>query len=198
MSAPTPRPAAEPTKPAEPVEYVVLLDADGRPAGRAAKSEVHHRDTPLHLAFSCYIFDRAGRLLVTRRALGKAAWPGVWTNSCCGHPAPGEAQPDAVRRRVAQELGLVIGEVRELLPDFAYRAVDASGVVENEVCPVFAASAEGDPRPDPGEVMDWRWVRWPDFVALAASAPWALSPWAVLQTERLRVMSPDPGVPTGR
>ncbi|UER54997.1 isopentenyl-diphosphate Delta-isomerase [Kineosporiaceae bacterium SCSIO 59966] len=166
-------------------EQVVLLDESRRPVGVADKATVHTADTPLHLAFSCYVLDDAGRLLVTRRAVGKRTWPGVWTNSCCGHPAPGEDLADAVHRRVAQELGLVLTDVREVLPDFAYRATDAGGVVENEVCPVFVARAAGDPRPDPAEVAEWRWVAVADVLTTARATPWALSPWSVLQLEEL-------------
>ncbi|TDQ55574.1 isopentenyl-diphosphate Delta-isomerase [Actinorugispora endophytica] len=178
-------------KPAEPggpneEESVVLLDDERRPIGVAPKSGVHHGETPLHLAFSCYVFDARGRLLVTRRALGKRTWPGVWTNSCCGHPAPGEPSEDAVRRRVRQELGMGIGSLRPALPDFRYRAVDASGVVENEVCPVYVAEPEGDPVPDPEEVMDWRWVDWRTFADMAEAAPWSISPWAAEQAVLLR------------
>jgi isopentenyl-diphosphate delta-isomerase len=170
-------------------ELVVLLDEQGRVAGTMPKAEVHGTDTPLHLAFSVYVFDSQGRLLVTRRALAKRTWPGVWTNSCCGHPAPGEEPAAAARRRLDQELGLRPARLELILPSFAYRAVAADGLVENEVCPVFFAHLDGDPEPapaaDPEEVAEWRWVPWAAFRALAATAPWALSPWAVEQVRQL-------------
>ena len=170
-------------------ELVVLVDPGGRPLGSMPKAEVHGPDTPLHLAFSVYLFDPAGRLLVTRRALGKPTWPGVWTNSCCGHPAPGEDPAAAARRRLGQELGLRPARVEPVLPDFAYRAVAADGTVEHEVCPVFFAHLDGDPEPppspDPQEVADWRWVPWEAYRAVAATAPWVLSPWSVEQVAAL-------------
>ena len=100
----------------------MLLDEDGNAVGVADKHAVHHAETPLHLAFSCYVLDADGRLLVTRRALAKATFPGVWTNSCCGHPAPGEDVEAAVVRRVGQELGLSLRDLRLVLPRFRYRA----------------------------------------------------------------------------
>ena len=77
-------------------EYVILLDQDGREIGTAPKNSVHGADTSFHLAFSCYVFNARGEVLITRRALGKKAWPGVWTNSFCGHPLPAEPLPTAV------------------------------------------------------------------------------------------------------
>ena len=165
-------------------ELVVLLDDHGQRVGTAAKTTVHHDATPLHLGFSCYLFDPAGRVLLTRRALNKPTWPGVWTNSCCGHPGPGEDPAAAVRRRACQELDLDIGDPVCVLPRFRYRAVAVDGTVENEICPVFCARTEGAVTADPTEVMDWRWGTWPQL-RLAAELAWPLSPWAVAQIRQL-------------
>ncbi len=168
-------------------ERVVLVDEHANPIGEQAKSTVHHRTTPLHLAFSLYLFDERQHLLMTRRALGKVTWPGVWTNTCCGHPQPGEATPEAVTRRLDAELGLRVSGLRPVLPDFAYRVEDVSGIWENEICPVYAGTVV-DPdemRPHPGEVMDSAWVPWDDVVTAVTATPFAFSPWAVLQIGEL-------------
>lgn len=167
-------------------ELVVLLDDDGTPVGTALKREVHHATTPLHLAFSSYVVDPDGRLLVTRRAWDKATFPGVLTNSCCGHPGPGEAFEDAIRRRLHDELGITeAGPVVPLLPDFRYRA-ESGGIVENEICPVFAVRVPADVvvTPDPSEVAEVRWMPYAQFHDLALTHPEA-SPWARLQVEQL-------------
>lgn len=166
-------------------EWVVLLDDEGRSIGSALKSEVHHASTPLHLAFSCYLFDSAGWVLLTRRALHKQTFPGIWTNSCCGHPAPGESVAGAVNRRVREELGVSISDLRCVLPDFRYRAVAVDGRAENEVCPVFCGRAVGPVRADAAEIMDYTWVPWEQLRA-AAEIPWALSPWSVEQVPLLQ------------
>ena len=164
-------------------EQVVLLDDDGTPIGHAAKATVHTERTPLHLAFSCHVFDLAGRVLVTRRALTKTTWPGVWTNSFCGHPAPGEDLAAAVERRALHELGFRLTDIEPLLPTFRYRAVDASQIVENEVCPVFRARAVSAPEPNPAEVLEVAWLAPDRLVAAVTAAPFAFSPWLVLQSE---------------
>jgi isopentenyl-diphosphate delta-isomerase len=166
-------------------EYVVLVDDGGRPIGEALKADVHTASTPLHLAFSCHVEDELGNLLVTRRALGKRTWPGVWTNSFCGHPAPGEDLRDAVIRRARHELGLELADLELALPDFRYRAVDAAGIVEHELCPVFTATARGPVEPDPAEVMDWAWYDRKQLTEAVRLAPFAFSPWLALQLPAL-------------
>ncbi|MBF4461405.1 isopentenyl-diphosphate Delta-isomerase [Rathayibacter sp. VKM Ac-2878] len=169
------------------IEQVVLLDETGDAIGVADKATVHDGATALHLAFSCHVFAPDGALLVTRRALAKRTWPGVWTNSFCGHPSPGERIEDAVTRRADRELGARLESLELALPDFRYRAVDASGVVENEICPVYTATLSSrealDPRAD--EVMDYEWVDPEATLAAVRATPWAFSPWLVLQLPRL-------------
>lgn len=175
------------------VERVVLLDDAGRAVGAAPKAAVHHGATPLHLAFSAYLFSAAGDLLVTRRALTKRTFPGVWTNSVCGHPLPGEALPDALARRAGGELGTAITDVRLVIPDFAYRA-EMHGVVENELCPVYvAALAEpSELRPDPTEVADVEWADWPTFGADVLAGRRAVSPWCATQVSLLWSLGEGP------
>lgn len=173
-------------------DLVVLLDDAGRPCGTADRLTVHTTDTPLHLAFSCYVVDADGRVLMTRRALSKKTWPGVWTNACCGHPLPGEPFEDAIARRLADELGARPAAIAPLLPDFRYRAIDASGIVENEVCPVFAATLTDGLDPSPAEVCEYQWADPHDLAEVAARSPWLLSPWSVLQIRQLHLPSlPD-------
>ena len=172
-------------------DHVVLLDEDGHEVGTAPKSSVHGTDTALHLAFSCHVVDAYGRLLVTRRALTKRTWPGVWTNSFCGHPRPAEPLISAVHRHAEHELGSAVTGIDLALPLFRYRATDASGMVEHEICPVYTARIDGPLRPDPDEVAEWRWVKPAALSAALAATPWAFSPWLVLQAQQLDMFDPQ-------
>lgn len=166
-------------------ERVVLVDEDGRTIGTAPKASVHTDDTPLHRAFSCYLFSWDGRLLLTRRATTKPTFPGLWTNSVCGHPGPGEGDLPAIARRAEQELGLMVRQVEPVLPDFRYRA-EHLGVVENEICPVYRGRVDVDPEPDPAEVEDWAWVDWASLPARMAAEPARFSPWCRMQVDRMQ------------
>ena len=170
-----------PATPSDGTDLVLLLDDDGKPIGTAPKATVHTADTPLHFAFSCHVYNPHGRVLITRRALDKDTFPGVWTNAFCGHPAPGETALDAIARRAEGELGVPVRDVEIVLPHFRYRAVDFNGIVENEICPVFRAVIDSDPRPAASEVAEWVWAD-PMSVRMAvAAAPFAFSPWLSMQ-----------------
>jgi len=176
------------------IRTVVLVDDHANPLASADRDAIHGTDTPLHLAFSCYLFDTHGRVLLSRRALSKKTWPGVWTNSFCGHPEWDEPMPAAIERHAAIELGVRVSAVRDLLPNFRYRAVDTQGMVENEICPVFAAVTNEAIDPNPVEVADWAWVAPAALVAAMTATPQVFSPWAVLQVGQMSHMLERSGV----
>lgn len=167
-------------------EMVVLVDDQDQPIGVAPKSEVHTADTPLHRAFSVFLFDRQGRLLTQQRAGHKKTWPLIWANSCCGHPLPDESRECAVYRRLRHELGITsVARLKEVVPDFRYRA-ERDGVVENEICPVWAGIVDQTPTPNPDEVEAVRWVEWDDFVRTCETTPDAYAPWTIEEVAALK------------
>lgn len=151
----------------EETELIVLVDEDGNPIGTAEKLPSHHRSTPLHLAFSCFVFNDDHDCLVTRRAAAKKVWPGVWTNSVCGHPGPDEATVAAIRRRSRYELGMDVRDIQIVLPDYRYKTPAYRGIIENEICPVYLARTSDAPKPNPAEVEAVRWSSWTDLLSEA-------------------------------
>ncbi|KRP34358.1 MAG: hypothetical protein ABS34_12995 [Opitutaceae bacterium BACL24 MAG-120322-bin51] len=170
------------------LEEVVLLCPLGRPIGTAAKSRIHTDRTPLHSAFSIFLFNQDGDMLVQQRAWSKQTWPGIWSNACCGHPLPGEALEAAAHRRLHDELGLTNVRLHLALPKFRYRATFL-GIVENEICPVFIGQCDGTPELNPDEVAAVDWVNWGAFVHAAqtrsASHFAHFSPWSRLEAKEL-------------
>ncbi|MBF5000388.1 isopentenyl-diphosphate Delta-isomerase [Nocardia sp. BSTN01] len=180
-------------------QLVVLCGPNGEAIGYRPKNRVHHRSTPLHLAFSSYVFDDRAQLLVTRRAHSKPTWPGVLTNTCCGHPEPAEPLVEAVERRIMEELGIAVHHTTLVLPSFSYRAEMANGIVENELCPVYVARAASiDMHPDPAEVAEATWMPWTAFATQVLDSSLLVSPWCKSQVEQLTLLGPDPAEwPTG-
>ena len=165
-------------------DLVVLVDEFDQEVGTARKSEVHHADTPLHRAFSIFLFNEKGEFLMQQRAFSKKTWPGVWSNSCCGHVRPSESAEAAAHRRLEFELGLAGVELELALPNFRYRA-EKDGVVENEICPVFVGVTDQVPRPNPSEVETVKWVDWDEFVVSIGDPDTDISPWAVEEVGQL-------------
>ncbi len=166
-------------------ELIVLIDEHGNEIGTAPKLASHHLQTPLHKAFSCYIFDENGRFLVTQRAKGKKVWPGVWTNSVCGHPGPDESDGTAIRRRVKVELGMEVRNILVVLPNYRYTTPPYEGIIENEICPVYFAQAASKMKRNPTEVENASWVKWIDYVEDMRANPDKYSYWAKDQLQKL-------------
>lgn len=166
------------------IEEVVLLNDAFEPIGTMPKSQVHGADTPLHRAFSLFIFNPAGDLLLQQRSLKKVAFPLVWSNSCCGHPLPEESYENAAIRRAQFELGLSGLSPEIAIPDFRYRA-EMHGIVENEFCPVLTAVTDTEPTPNPDEVEATRWISWKEWVKETTEHPERYSPWCVEETKLL-------------
>lgn len=157
-------------------EEVVLVDEGGREVGRAGKLAAHAAPGQLHRAVSVFVFSPAGDLLLQRRAAVKYHFAGRWSNTCCGHPRPGESVVDAGRRRLADELGMDCELVE--VATFRYEAHDeASGLVERELDHLLVGVAAAAPDPRADEVDAVRWVEPGALVADIADDPGAYTPW---------------------
>lgn len=169
----------------KPGELIVLVDDDGNEIGTAPKLASHHLHTPLHRAFSCYVFNAKRQFLVTQRAKSKKVWPGIWTNSVCGHPGPGESFEDAIARRAADELGMTLRDITVVLPDYRYTTPPFNGVIENEICPVYVARLVTGPNPNPEETEDFTWMSWAEYTADVTANPEKYSYWCKDQLSQL-------------
>jgi isopentenyl-diphosphate delta-isomerase (EC 5.3.3.2) len=167
-------------------EHVILVNDQGTVIGTQEKYAAHTSHTPLHLAFSSWLFNAKGECLVTRRAMSKKAWPGVWTNSVCGHPQSGEEIEQAIIRRCRFEVGAEITDITAVAPEFRYREVDPSGIVENEICPVYAARVTAGIVINHDEVMEYQWVALEALFRALDATPWAFSPWMVMEATAAR------------
>jgi len=136
-------------------EHVILVDPADRELGTAEKGEAH-RAGDLHRAFSIFVFNPAGALLLQQRARTKYHSGGLWTNTCCGHPRPYEPIQEAVHRRLREEMGLDCN-LKEIF-SFTYKVQCDNNLFEHEYDYVFVGEYEGDPVPNPTEVDDWRWM----------------------------------------
>lgn len=161
-------------------EELILVDADDRELGVGEKMEVHLSGA-LHRAFSVFIFDGRGRLLLQKRAADKYHSAGLWSNTACGHPRPGEATHAAARRRLREEMGFEC-ELRRAF-EFVYRAELDGSLVEHEYDHVFVGSCEAEPAPDPSEVEEWRWVSMGELRRGLRDEPHLYSRWLKLAVE---------------
>ena len=134
---------------------VVLVDENDTPVGTADKLEAHQAGL-LHRAFSVFVTDGENKVLLQQRAHGKYHSGGLWSNTCCSHPAPGEDVLAAAHRRLLDEMGLRCDLA--FVFRFQYRAELAGGLIEHELDHVFLGRIAEDPSADPEEVQAWRWA----------------------------------------
>jgi isopentenyl-diphosphate Delta-isomerase len=175
------------------IERIVFVNEDGTPTGEVGpKLESHTANTKLHLAFSCYIFRESdGKFLLTQRALSKKVWPGVWTNSVCGHPMPSETIEAAIIRRSAYELGIKsLEKISCVLPRYRYVTPPYNGIIENEFCPVYVAYAADNVNENPAEVEAYKWMDWSEYVAYLEESPEEISYWTKDQYAQLKDKEP--------
>jgi isopentenyl-diphosphate Delta-isomerase len=160
---------------------VELTDETGAGIGACTVAEAHAAPGRRHRAFSALLYDHAGQILLQQRAAVKARFASRWSNSCCGHPAPGEHPAAAAVRRLSDELGIDPGDITPLTEAgvFRYQATDpGSGLVEREWDHVLVATLTGGPpRPAAAEVSRCTWISLGALLEDLARRPGAYTPW---------------------
>ena len=173
-------------------EELILVDSDDNETGHLSKAACHDGGGVLHRAFSVFLFDDDGRLLLQRRAAGKRLWPGFWSNSCCSHPRRGESMQVATERRMRDELNA--NAELEFVYRFQYQAQYDETGAECELCHVFVGRVETPVKPNDHEIESVRMLtvaevndalsRKPDDFT-----PWFKMEWRTLFDEHAGVMS---------
>ena len=164
-------------------DYVIVVNDADEELGHEEKMQAHR--TPVrHRAFSVFVLDGRGAMLLQRRAAGKYHSAGLWSNACCGHPRPGEPVLAAAGRRLQEEMGISCA----LLPGgtVSYSIDVGGGLREDELTHVFAGTFSGDVRPDPAEVCDWRWMSPEALDNARRNEPHEFTPWFGLVFDQLR------------
>lgn len=165
-------------------EPLILVDADDREVGHASKADCHDGHGILHRAFSLFVFNARGELLLQQRSATKRLWPGFWSNSCCSHPRQGEDMREATQRRLQQELGLRCA--LRYLYKFEYQADYGELGAEHELCSVFLGRTAAPVRANRNEVSAWRHVSAAELDREIAEYPERFTPWLKLEWRRLR------------
>lgn len=166
-------------------ELLILVDAADNVTGYDNKANAHRGSGLLHRAFSVFLFNSAGQVLLHKRSTQKPLWPGYWTNSCCSHPRKGEDYTDAADRRLVEELG--VSAELTFLYQFRYTAEFEDLGSENELCAVYVGVLDDQqmPVPNPNEIAACRWVSCAELDNWLLSSPEQFTPWFKLEWSRL-------------
>jgi len=171
------------------MDHVILVNADDTPIGIESVMAAHRSPGHLHRALSIFLFDATGGLLLQQRAVAKGRFGGLWSNTCCTHPGPGESIYAAGRRRLDEEMA--VAAALASAGTFTYRARDPdSGLVEHELDHVLVGVFEGEPTPNPAEVGDWAWVDATLLQTDLQQRPTRYTPWLAKGLE-LAMQAPE-------
>ena len=166
-------------------EPLILVDSEDQEIGLLSKGECHDGDGFLHRAFSVFLFDHQGRLLIQQRAAEKRLWPLYWANSCCSHPRAGETMAEATGRRLLEELG--VRTPLHFIYKFEYQARYRDLGAEHELCWVYVGRAdEFQLRPNPSELAAWRYVEPELLDRMMADSAENVAPWFRMEWQALR------------
>jgi len=165
-------------------EELILVNERDEVTGHLSKALCHDGEGRLHRAFSIFIFDPSGRLLLQKRHPEKRLWGGFWSNSCCSHPRKGEELSEALDRRLDEELGIRCR--LEYLFTFSYHARFGEIGSEREVCSVWAGYFAGEPLPNETEISQWRWIGPDELENEIAEHPERFTPWFLEEWPRVR------------
>jgi len=173
-------------------EELILVNEKDEVLGFLSKAACHDGHGVLHRAFSIFVFDDEGRLLLQQRSPEKRLWGGFWSNSCCSHPRRGEELSEALHRRLDEELGLDTD--LEYLFTFSYHAHFGEAGSEREICSVWAGRTQKSPHPNPSEISSWKWISAGELDRAIQDTPEAFTPWFLEEWPRVR----DTFLPVGR
>lgn len=165
-------------------ERLILVDENDNEIGTISKADAHDADGTLHRAFSLFIFNDKGELLLQKRSKEKRLWGGYWSNSCCSHPRAGEEMDEAVQRRLEQELG--INANLDYVYKFIYQADFDDTGAEHELCWVYVGTSNDAVHANQAEIDEWKWISRDVLEAEIAGNPNQFTPWFKLEWERLK------------
>ena len=165
-------------------EALIIVDPQDRILGHGTKAELHQGAGTLHRAFSIFLFNDAGHVLLQQRSADKPLWPGYWSNTCCSHPRRGESYGIATQRRLKEELG--VEAPLRFTHRFRYQAQFSAEGAEHELCSVYVGRIDCDPAPNPKEISDWQWISPAALDEWLDTTPESLTPWFKLEWAALR------------
>lgn len=170
------------------MENVILVDTNDNPVGQMEKLKAHLKGE-LHRALSILIFNSDGEILLQQRAFSKYHTPGLWSNTCCSHPRPGEDSLEAATRRLYEEMGFTTPLIKSF--DFIYKAHFDNGLIEHEFDHVFFGTFDGEPVINPEEANDFEWVKLNNLMEDMRSSPENYTVWFRIIMEKMAERFPE-------